>query len=264
MLLNKKQLTIAIPCWIILGAFAYFYPIHNLMNMPPDMLSDNQLRQYTIFDNKTIVVYPIFTQYAYVKNGFYEYYNKTCDKRCLTVPIFTNGSNYELLKTDVGASYWIHPQIETSNTAWHVLTMLNYHWITDIDIDKNPKILDRYTKVILLHNEYVTKSEFNALKNKQVLYLYPNALYAEVNVDYHSNTMNLVKGHGYQNITNAFNSGTHSQGEYELKCKNQFWYKLQNGIEYSCYPELDLMQNEKLLSTISLWPNDTSFNNTTT
>lgn len=263
-ILNKKQLKIAIPCWLALAIFGYLGPVHNLMNMPPDMLSDDQLRIYTNFDNDTIVVYPIFTQFAYSQHGFYEYYKHTCDQQCLTVTMYKNGTNYEKLQSESGLDYWIHPQEETSNTAFVILTKLNYHWITDIDIDKNPKILDRYTKVILLHNEYMTEKEAKALKDKKVLYLYPNAMYAEVKVDYDSNTMTLVKGHGYQNVSNAFDSGTHSQGEYNLHCSNSTWYKLQNGMEYSCYPELDLLNNKTLLTTIREWPANTSFNMTKT
>lgn len=230
--------------------------------MPPDMLSDNQLRMFTNFDNGTIVVYPIFTEYAYSKFGFYDYYKGKCDTSCLTVTIHRNETNYEKLQSESGKTYWVHPQEETSNTAFIILSKLNYHWITDIDIDKNPKILDRYTKVILLHNEYMTEQEANALKDKKVLYLYPNAMYAQVKVDYQSNTMTLAKGHGYQGISNAFDSGTHSQGEYQLYCKDPFWYKLSNGIEYSCYPELDLLNNKQLLQTIREWPVNTSFNST--
>lgn len=245
-----------------MGAYIWFVPLHNILNMPEGMLTDSELIPYTNFDNHTIVVYPILTGYAYSKHGFYEYYNHTCGTECLNVTISRNGSNYEELKTDVGSTYWIRPQEETSNSAYHMLSKLNYHFITDIDIDKNPRILDKYSKVILLHNEYVTQKEFDALKTKQVLYLYPNALYGQVNVNYHSKTMVLVKGHGYQNITNAFDSGTTTKGEYDFNCKTKFWYQLKNGIELSCYPELDILTDKQLLGTIQTWPNDTSFNNT--
>ena len=38
-----------------------------------------------------------------------------------------------------------------------ILKLLNYKFLSDIDIDKNPEILKNFDKVILLHNEYVTK-----------------------------------------------------------------------------------------------------------
>lgn len=263
-LLNKRQLKIAIPCWIALATFGYLGPVHNLMNMPPDMLSDYELSEFTNFNNHTIVVYPIFTEYAYSKHGFYDYYNHTCNQSCLNVTISRNGSNYQELKTDIGSKYWIHPQEETSNTGLIILHKLNYHFITDIDIDKNPQILDRYDKIILLHNEYMTKKEFDAIKPKHVLYLYPNAAYAEVETKYQTMTMKLIKGHGYLGISNAFGSGTHSKGEKQLHCKNIFWYKLSNGMEYSCYPELELLNDKILLETIREFPYiTTNFNSTT-
>lgn len=263
MILNKRQLKIAIPCWITLALIAYFGPIHNLMNQPERMLEGPELWQFTNFDDKTIVIYPIFTEYAYSKNGFYDYYHGICDISCLNVTISRNGSNYEKLRTDINSTYWIHPQEETSNTAMRVLTELNYHWVTDIDIDKDPGILSKYHRIILLHNEYVTEKEFSAINNKtNVIYLYPNALYAKVNVNYKTDTMILIKGHGYKHILNAFDSGTHSIGEHLIHCKDPFWYKLKNGIEYSCYPELDLLNNKHLLYTLQTYPIDTSFNTT--
>lgn len=245
-----------------MGAYIWFVPLHNILSMPEPMLTDSELRPYTNFDNHTIVVYPILTGYAYSKHGFYEYYNKTCDTSCLTVTISRNGSDYTKLVTDIGSVYWIHPQEETSNSAYHMLSKLNYHWITDIDIDKNPKILTKYDKIILLHNEYVTKTEYQALKDKKILYLYPNSLYAQVDVNYDTNTMTLIKGHSYMGIDNAFNSGTTTKGEYDYNCKTKSWSKLQNGIILSCYPELDILTDKQLLHIIQAWPIDTSFNST--
>lgn len=262
MILSKRGFMIAIPIWAVMVAYIWFVPLHNLLNMPETVLTDSELIPYTNFNNKTIAVYPIFTGYAYSKNGFYSYYNHTCDTQCLTVTISRNGSNYEKLTTDIESVYWIHPQTETSNSAYHMLTKLNYHWITDIDIDKNPKILDRYNKVILLHNEYVTEKEYSAIKHKQTIYLYPNALYAEIKVNYASNTMTLMKGHSYKGINNAFNSGTTNKGEHDYKCKTKFWHKVQNGIMLSCYPELDILTDKQLLQMIQVWPNTESFNST--
>ena len=85
----------------------------------------------------------------------------------------------------------------TTFTSWllywiHLLDKL------DIEVDKDPLILENFEKVILLHNEYVTKSMFNAITNhSKVIYLYPNALYAEISVDYDAQTISLVRGHGY-------------------------------------------------------------------
>ena len=43
---------------------------------------------------------------------------------------------------------------------------------------------------------------FNSIVNHpHVIYLYPNALYAEIEVDYKKNEMTLIRGHGYPEST---------------------------------------------------------------
>ena len=55
--------------------------------------------------------------------------------------------------------------------------------------------------MIVLPNEYVTKKEFDAITNHpDVVFLYPNALYAQVRTNYTDNTITLVHGHGYPDI----------------------------------------------------------------
>ena len=74
------------------------------------------------------------------------------------------------------------------------LTLLGYTAITDEEIDMNPSILQQFDKVIMLHNEYVTRTMFDAITNHpNVFYLYPNALYAEIEVDYIDETITLIK-----------------------------------------------------------------------
>ena len=192
------------------------------------------------FDHKknAVVIYPIFTQAAYEKNGFYYYYNKKCDSRCLTIP-FATGPN---------------PTYPTSITGGLVMSLLNYPFITDIDVDKDPTILKKFAKIFVLHNEYVTKKEFDAITNHpNVVYLYPNALYAEVKVDYKKSTITLVKGHGYpsSNILNGFNwKFDNSKYEYDFECKNWKFDKIKNGKMLNCYPYLRFLYDENLLREI--------------
>ncbi|MGI0075758.1 MAG: hypothetical protein ACREA5_07440, partial [Nitrosotalea sp.] len=118
------------------------------------------------YKSKDIVfVYPIFTQAAYGNHGFYTYYKKQCDATCLKVSI----------PTHVNGIY------SSSIDGAMALRLLNYPHITDVDIDKNPNILKQYHRVIMLHNEYVTKKEFDAVTSQpDVVYLYPNSMYAQV------------------------------------------------------------------------------------
>lgn len=190
-------------------------------------------------NRKNIVfVYPAFTQAAYDKNGFYYYYSKSCDTKCLTVDIPKKPK----------LSY------QTSETAAVIFNLLNYSSITDIQLDKDPFILKKYKKVILLHNEYVTKKEFDAItKHPNVVYLYPNALYAEVKTDYVKNTITLVSGHGYPSadISNGFGwKFDNSKFEYDFECKNWKFVKSGNGKMLNCYPHYRLLYDSALLKEI--------------
>jgi len=187
----------------------------------------------------TVFVYPMFTQSAYEEPGFYTYYNGECDEKCLTTSIYTD---YEATFTSSG------------NTAT-ILTLLGYDFITDMDIDKNPLILQKYDKIILLHNEYVTKKMFDAITNHpKVIYLYPNALYAEIETDYQENTITLIRGHGFpeKTIVNGFDwefENTHPY-EYDTDCKDWEFYKINNGVMLNCYPEHIIFKDAKLLKSI--------------
>ena len=202
---------------------------------------DNQnLSQYKeLFntDEKTVVIFPIFTASAYNSPGFYDYYNKRCDESCLTVPIKL------ILRAEIGGN------------GAQILKLLNYKFLSDIDIDKNPDILKDFDKVILLHNEYVTKTEFDAItSHPNVVYLYPNALYAEITVDYDQNSITLIRGHAFpdKNIANGFDwefDNTHPY-EFDRKCDNWKFYEISNGKMLNCFPEEQLYKDASLLRAL--------------
>ena len=185
----------------------------------------------------TVVVFPIFTSSAYEEPGFYTYYRGACDSSCLT-------TNIEI------ANRW-----EASGNAIQVLNLLRYPGLTDVDIDKNPSILNEFDKVILLHNEYVTRKEFNAITNHpNVIYLYPNALYAEITVNYADNTITLVRGHNYPEpeIKNGFDwefDNTHPF-EFDSACEGWKFYEIDNGVMLNCYPEIFILESEELHKAI--------------
>ncbi len=215
------------------------------IDLRPDLMS---FYQQIGFFNKlqdTVVVYPIFTQAAYGENGFYDYYNKKCDSRCLTVNI----------PKQVTGRY------ASSEGATAILSLLKYAFISDIDVDQNPDILKQYKRVIILHNEYVTKREFEAITaHPNVIYLYPNSLYAEVRVDYYTGTIVLLRGHGYpsQNITNGFGwKFDNSKFESNVQCEHWNFTSINNGNMLNCYPEYRLLYDESLLE--SLQKNDQSY-----
>ena len=179
---------------------------------------------------KTVVVYPYFTYAAYNEPGFYTYYSGECDD-CTTIkfaqpsPIFTS-----------------------SGMAHQSLTLLGYSSITDVEIDKNPSILQQFDKVIMLHSEYVTRAMFDAItSHPNVVYLYPNALYAEIEVNYMDETITLIRGHHYPEpeIQNGFDwefDNTHPY-EFDVDCLDMEFYQIKNGWMTNCYPENVFLQN---------------------
>lgn len=187
-------------------------------------------------DKNTIVIFPIFTDSAYNEPGFYTHYRGECNEKCLTVKIQSS----------------FLPQANPN--AVQALKLLDYSFVTDVDVDRNPSILSRYSKVIILHNEYVTKKEFDAItSHPNVVYLYPNALYAEVKTDYNKNTITLVRGHSYpsKEIRNGFDwKFDNSKLEYDHDCKRIQFNRMDNGWMLNCYPENVIHKSLKFLETI--------------
>jgi hypothetical protein len=182
-----------------------------------------------------VFIYPSFTQAAYGDHGFYYYYSKRCDTSCLTVPIPTSVNGVQA-SSIVGA--WI-------------LKLLDYPYVKDEDVDKNPDILKQFKRVIVLHNEYVTQKEFDAItSHPNVIFLYPNALYARVTTNYDNGTITLVRGHGYPDasIRNGFGwSPDNSKYEYDVKCNDWNFYHNNNYTFLDCYPEYHLLVSAEML-----------------
>jgi len=189
-------------------------------------------------DENTIVIFPIFTSVAYNEPGFYTYYRGECNEECLTIEI-QKESTLNFL---------------SSGNGFQVLRLLQYEGISDIQVDQKPDILKQYDKVILLHNEYVTKKEFDAItSHPNVIYLYPNALYAEIKVDYSNNLMTLQRGHNFpeSEIRNGFDwKFDNSSLEYNTDCIDMGFDRIDNGWMLNCYPERLIHQSKVLLEMI--------------
>lgn len=188
-----------------------------------------ELEYYTNYDDlradgKTALVYPIFTQSAYDWKGFHDYYSGYCDS-CTSVKLH---QVYE--KT-----------FSASGNGFRILEFLGYQVIDDTDIDKNPAILEQFDKVVLLHNEFVTKAEFAAItKHPKVVYLYPDALSSQVSADYENNSVTLIRGPSYptSDVKNGFDwNHINSQYEKDWDCDSWNFYEINNGYMLNCYPE---------------------------
>ena len=241
---NKKDyLVFSLAIVLVIGAMYYQQKIiaENSIYFPRDLTTD-EVKQYGNHNPKAIIIYPILTQYAYKDGGFYDYFKGIC-KTCNTI---------SLRPLEINATY------TTGLNSFLFLTQLHYPFVTDIYIDQHPEFLKDYDIIILLHNEYMTKNEFNAIKNhKNVLYLYPNSMYVEVSVDYDKIQMSLVRGHGYPDkaISNGFGYITSSNGEYDFNCKTYKWVSLPNGIQPTCWPEFLIKSDRHFLQQVTDYPN---------
>ena len=198
-----------------------------------------------INSSNSVVVSPTLTFSAYTEPGFYTFYRGDCDQELHGV-LFRGE---ECLTTKINYDKPI--DFTSSSLGINILHLLKYEFITDIDVDKNPEILQKYDKVILLHNEYVTKKMFDAFNNHpKIIYLYPNALYAEVEIDYDEDTVTLIRGHNYPNpvIRNGFDwELDNSQMEYDHKCDEWEFEEIFNGYMLNCYPSYNIYSNEEML-----------------
>lgn len=208
-----------------------------LFDLNPEMFSLYEEIGLLQEEQNTAFIYPLLTAAAYEEPGFYTYYRNECNIDCLTVDL---ENQYALKRT-------------SSGNAVQIFALLGYELISDLDIDNDPQILLNYEKIIVLHNEYVTQNEFDAITNHpKVIYLYPNALYAKVIVDYTNNTSTLIRGHGYPepSISNGFDwAFDNSEFEYD-NCTEALFEEVPNGIMLNCYPEDIIDKSPELLRLI--------------
>ena len=210
---------------------------HVLGLNPDKMYMYNEIALWNDPQN-AVVVYPYFTFAAYQPQGFYDYYRGDCDD-CTTTKFAEPKSQYT-----------------SSGKAHQALTLLGYTSITDIEIDKNPGILQQFDKVIMLHNEYVTRAMFDAItSHPNVIYLYPNALYAEIEVNYTDGTITLIRGHDYppeDPVSNGFDwpfDNTHPY-EYDSACIDMEFYKVGGAWMTNCYPDLLFLTNTNVIFNV--------------
>ena len=188
----------------------------------------------------TVVVFPIFTASAYQMNGFYSYYGGNCDESCIT------DLSFDTFNFDYGGSG------ATAQILYHV----GYDFLTDIQVDQNPSLLENYDTIILLHNEYVTKKEFDAIStHPNLIFVHPNALYAEIDVNYDNNTMTLIRGHQYpdESIANGFDYAIEEKFhkyEYDSACENWEFVEIENGYHLNCYPETIILETLEILKKL--------------
>ena len=197
-------------------------------------------------EKRPLVIIPTFTAAAYSVPGFYTFYEGECDME-FHGTLFRDD---DCLTTNIPSESKL--TYHSSVNAVKILRLLEYDLITDLELHQNPNILQDYDKIIMLHNEYVTKIMFDAItSHNNVVFLYPNALYAEVSVDEINNTITLIRGHNYPEITirNGFDWKYDNTRpfEFDTECSNWEFYTIPNGHMLNCYPEKIIWNDESLL-----------------
>lgn len=183
---------------------------------------------------KTVVVYPILTQTAYSWDGIHDFYSGYCET-CTIVEI---SESYE-------------PIFSVGSKSFRILEFLGYDIIDDIDIDKDPKILNKYNTVVLLHNEFVTQKEFLAItSHPNVIYLYPGSFNSKVKINYEDKLMILERGPSFPqlDIKSGFDwEYDNSNMSDNMSCNNWEFYKINNGYMLNCTPEYLIQNSYELL-----------------
>ncbi len=183
---------------------------------------------------KTVVVYPILTQTAYSWGGIHDFYSGYC-KTCTAVKI----------------EEFYDPIFSVGSKSFRILEFLGYDVIDDIDIDKDPKILNKYNSVVLLHNEFVTQNEFLAItSHPNVVYLYPGSFNSKVKINYESKSMVLERGPSFpqSDIKSGFDwKHDNSDISDNISCDSWEFYKIDNGYMLNCTPEYLIQDSDELL-----------------
>ncbi|MEK0337862.1 MAG: hypothetical protein QQN52_02290 [Nitrosopumilus sp.] len=206
--------------------------------LPNESISVMDQLRFT--DKSVLVVAPLLTANAYRYLGFYDTFRGECDETCLS------------LQLDLKIRYGY----TSSGSALVYFNNLGIPIIDDYTISLNLEILDLYQKIIMLHTEYVTMEFYETITNHpNVYFMYPNALYAEIELN--DGVMTLIKGKGYPKDdppaqANAFDwefENTHPD-EYDLECIDFKWKKIGNGYQLNCYPEVVIFEKTEIMDFI--------------
>lgn len=231
---RNKNILIGMLCFVIIvGVLMVIMPV--FLKKPYDNETYHKLK-YS--GENVIVLTPRFTEAAYSDQGFYNYYDGTCDKECLSIPLNKG-------RADRWGSYNLHTVQLLKDLGYPIMTDVDAHY--QIMLDEN--YLNYYDTIILLHSEYVTKELFQAItSHKHVIYLAPNALYAEI--EYNGLEMKLVRGHGYPDdtISNGFDwKHDNTPDEYDLDCVLWNFKEIDNGYQLNCAQEMYSQQKPYIM-----------------
>jgi len=206
------------------------------LSLMPETRYFEQYAELSASEN-TVVIYPILTQSAYGWNSIHDFYLGRCD-------------TCNIVKIDE----YYDPIFSVGAKSFRILEFLGYDVVDDLEIDKNPDILNNYDSIVLLHNEFVTENEFFAINSHpNVIHLYPGAFNSKVRINYFDNSMILERGPSYpqSNIKNGFDwKFDNSEISDNTTCENWEFYEIENGYMLNCTPEFLIQNNDAFLKKL--------------
>ncbi len=212
--------------------------------------SSNESKKLALIENT-------FTYAAYQNGSFYNFYDlyspEMFDRAYYGVNTTITDNLYLLKNKPVPHGpfpFYLHPEytdIPYINYAYLIEDLIQKHNqsmvnLTDADVDQGKIFLEdgrnAYDILILLHNEYVSQTEYDNLKKfvssgGTIVFTEGNVLYAEVKYNSTSNTISLVKGHDWEFDGKSANN---SVGERWVE-ENKEWMG-SNFLDYSSYEPL--------------------------
>jgi len=216
-------------------SLSYFFNTDNFSISTPE--NNSTIKEF--METKIGLVKPIFTDAAY-DNKFYVFYKK--DAKVLPkVNVTTDLDllNSKITNYQVGTVNNVFAMLDLITTLKWIDNKTNIHIISDVDVHKGIIFTDvplnksnSYDTLILGHQEYVTQTEYDNLRQfvsngGTMIVLDGNVFYAQVKYFDENNTISLVKGHEW-----AFN------GKSAWKSISERWpneTKVWVGSNYFCY-----------------------------
>jgi hypothetical protein len=171
-----------------------------------------------------------FTGAAYRYQGFYDFYHKhgdeinmgkiiTSDLKLLTVkiPYYSPQYHVSILEDFPTHLRQIFPDANVS-----ILSDINVHKGEIFSVKGDDTSRNAYDILILGHQEYVTQSEYDNLKQfvsngGTLIILTGNVFYAEVKYNKETNSITLVEGHGLQFDGKSAQKGVSERWKSETK-----------------------------------------------
>jgi hypothetical protein len=215
--------------WTLIVAVSIVAPLSTILIIIAVNVQYPQSNPLRTPKHRTIVIEPVFTEAAYQSGGWYDNNKVTSVNLNYTKNWRTTFGGSEIGFNAINKT----GSVDTTN---------------DIEVTLHPEILQAYDKVILLHNEYVTKTEYYAImSHPNVFYGYPNSLNRFVSYERNTTVTNpsgSITLIGYTG--NPYSNAKWGEVNEFDRCSRHGYEVVEypNGNGLSCYPERLIVHNK--------------------